>query len=79
MLTASSVVAIRTVNRALAWAIETPVGSERQDLTPGRAGGRGQEKSFFACSLKSRIGPTGPTSMKVTPPSVMPVCPAGQW
>jgi hypothetical protein len=38
-----------------------------------------QEQSFLACSLNSRIGSTGPTSMKVTPPSVTPVCPAGQW
>jgi hypothetical protein len=40
---------------------------------------RRQLKSFLACSLNSRIGPTGPTSMKVTPSAVTPVCPAGQW
>jgi hypothetical protein len=40
---------------------------------------RRQAKSFLACSLNSRIGSAGPTSMKVTPPSATPVCPAGQW
>jgi hypothetical protein len=38
-----------------------------------------QEKSFLACSLNSRIGSRGPTSRTVTPPSLTPVCPAGQW
>ena len=39
---------------------------------PGRADGHGQEKSLFACSLKSRIGPPGPTSMKVTGHDALP-------
>ena len=54
---------------------------EQFEVAP-RAGGHAhsqERKIIFALFANSRMGSTGPISRKVTPCSVMPVWPAGQW
>jgi hypothetical protein len=67
-------------NRSASWrSVTLTTGFQSLAMEEVARVGHSQPSIRLACSLNWRIGPTGPTSMKVVASAVVAVCPASQW